>query len=257
MPFSTTPMPHGMRRSPPGQYVMLAVSDTGTGMAPEIMSAGVRAVLLDQAGGRRDRPRPVPGLRLRQAVGRAHQALQRARPRHDGEDLPATLARCRGPRGGASCRPRPRRGRDRAAWSRTMPPSGWRQVELLQDLGYRVLPAADAEAALAILSEGIPVDLLFTDVVMPGPITSRELARRARKLLPADRRSVHLGLHRERDHSRRPAGSRHAAAQQALSRRRAGAPCPAGALEREAARAGCRCDASRPQPLSSWWRTTP
>ena len=54
----------------------------------------------------------------------------------------------------------------------------------LLDLGYRVLPARDAASALAILQGGAKVDLLFTDVVMPGPLKSTELARRARELLP-------------------------------------------------------------------------
>jgi CheY-like chemotaxis protein len=51
-------------------------------------------------------------------------------------------------------------------------------VELLTDLGYAVLKAKDAKDALAI------IDLLFTDVVMPGPVRSPELARQARERLP-------------------------------------------------------------------------
>lgn len=57
-------------------------------------------------------------------------------------------------------------------------------VALLQDLGYRVLKAKDAQSALSIIESGAPVDLLFTDVVMPGPLRSPELARRAKTLLP-------------------------------------------------------------------------
>jgi CheY-like chemotaxis protein len=57
-------------------------------------------------------------------------------------------------------------------------------VDCLADLGYAVLKADNAEQALAILSSGVVVDLLFTDVVMPGPIGTRELARRAQELLP-------------------------------------------------------------------------
>ena len=41
-------------------------------------------------------------------------------------------------------------------------------VDMLSDLGYRVLKAKDAESALAIVESGVPIDLLFTDVVMPG-----------------------------------------------------------------------------------------
>jgi CheY-like chemotaxis protein len=57
-------------------------------------------------------------------------------------------------------------------------------VEMLSDLGYRVLKANDASSALAIIESGIPIDLLFTDVVMPGPLRSPDLARKARERLP-------------------------------------------------------------------------
>ncbi|MDR6642337.1 MULTISPECIES: response regulator [unclassified Luteibacter] len=57
-------------------------------------------------------------------------------------------------------------------------------VALLANLGYRVLKARDAQSALSIVDSGIPIDLLFTDVVMPGPLKSPELARKARERLP-------------------------------------------------------------------------
>src|SRR5690606_6961416 len=57
-------------------------------------------------------------------------------------------------------------------------------VSTLGNLGYRVLRAGDAQSALTVLQSGIHVDLLFTDVVMPGPLRSPELAHRARHLLP-------------------------------------------------------------------------
>lgn len=47
-----------------------------------------------------------------------------------------------------------------------------------------MLTAHDAASALAIVESGVAIDLLFTDVVMPGPLKSPELARRARELLP-------------------------------------------------------------------------
>ena len=43
---------------------------------------------------------------------------------------------------------------------------------------------SDAASALAIVESGVPIDLLFTDVVMPGPLRSPELARKARERLP-------------------------------------------------------------------------
>jgi CheY-like chemotaxis protein len=57
-------------------------------------------------------------------------------------------------------------------------------VDLLTELGYRVLKARDADSALSIIDSGVAIDLLFTDVVMPGALRSPELARQARLRLP-------------------------------------------------------------------------
>jgi CheY-like chemotaxis protein len=57
-------------------------------------------------------------------------------------------------------------------------------VEILSSLGYRVLKADNAESALVVLKSGLPIDLLFTDVVMPGELRSPELARQAKLLHP-------------------------------------------------------------------------
>ncbi|HEX7907648.1 MAG TPA: response regulator, partial [Paraburkholderia sp.] len=57
-------------------------------------------------------------------------------------------------------------------------------VELLTGLGYAVLKANDAEQALTVISSGVHIDLLFTDVVMPGALRSPEMARRAVEILP-------------------------------------------------------------------------
>jgi CheY-like chemotaxis protein len=46
----------------------------------------------------------------------------------------------------------------------------------LQALGYRTIAAQDARSALALVERGEPFDLLFTDVVMPGGTSGRELA---------------------------------------------------------------------------------
>jgi CheY-like chemotaxis protein len=51
-------------------------------------------------------------------------------------------------------------------------------ISVLEDFGYRVLSAPDGEAALSLLEHDAAVDLLFTDVVMPG-INGFEVARRA------------------------------------------------------------------------------
>jgi len=55
-------------------------------------------------------------------------------------------------------------------------------IMTISDLGYHVLSAADGVEALTIMRGDIPVDLLFSDVVMPGGINGFELVRRAREL---------------------------------------------------------------------------
>src|SRR6202034_3812711 len=56
--------------------------------------------------------------------------------------------------------------------------------DILTDLGYSVLKAENAEQGLAVISSGARIDLLFTDVVMPGPMNTREFARRAQEMRP-------------------------------------------------------------------------
>jgi len=57
-------------------------------------------------------------------------------------------------------------------------------VTTLRQLGYQALSAANAEAAIAILAGNDSIDLLFTDIMMPGGILGPALARRARELRP-------------------------------------------------------------------------
>lgn len=57
-------------------------------------------------------------------------------------------------------------------------------VAMLTGLGYRVLRADNAEAGLVIVKSGVTIDLLFSDVVMPGLVRSAELAEQARALIP-------------------------------------------------------------------------
>jgi CheY-like chemotaxis protein len=55
---------------------------------------------------------------------------------------------------------------------------------LLQQLGYRVAAVDNAAAALDVLAEGGAVDLVFSDVVMPGEMDGLALARRIRSDYP-------------------------------------------------------------------------
>jgi PAS domain S-box-containing protein len=58
-------------------------------------------------------------------------------------------------------------------------------VELLQQLGYRVLTAANGDLARQMLDDGARIDLIFSDVVMPGRTKSSDLATWARQQTPA------------------------------------------------------------------------
>jgi CheY-like chemotaxis protein len=57
-------------------------------------------------------------------------------------------------------------------------------VEILGGLGYRVLQAAEGAAALDLLDREPAIDLLFTDVVMPGGVNGRQLADEAVRRRP-------------------------------------------------------------------------
>jgi PAS domain S-box-containing protein len=57
-------------------------------------------------------------------------------------------------------------------------------VEILGELGYRIIAVRDASEALAVIESGISIDLFFTDVIMPGPLSSADVARRARDRRP-------------------------------------------------------------------------
>jgi CheY-like chemotaxis protein len=55
---------------------------------------------------------------------------------------------------------------------------------VLRELGYQVLEAADGASALRLLERSDRIDLLFTDVVLPGGMTGAVLANRARQVRP-------------------------------------------------------------------------
>ncbi|KQQ36235.1 diguanylate cyclase [Duganella sp. Leaf126] len=167
----------------PGQYVMIAVSDTGSGMSPEIMAQAFDPFFSTKPEGKGS------GLGLSMVYGFVRQSgghvqiysepgcgttVKLYLPRStDIEDAPAP--------------PEPRAvvgGQETILVAEDDEGVRATVVEMLGELGYRVLKAGDAASALSIIDSGIPIDLLFTDVVMPGPLRSPELARKARERLP-------------------------------------------------------------------------
>ena len=80
-------------------------------------------------------------------------------------------------------------------------------IEMVSDLGYQVLSAADGATALRLL-EAIPsCRLLFTDVVLPGGMNGRQLADQAPAAAARRESPVHHGLCPQRHRPSRPARS--------------------------------------------------
>ena len=167
----------------PGQYVMLAVTDTGSGIAPEIMEKVFEPFFTTKPEGR------GTGLGLSMVYGFVKQSGGHVKiysePGHGTTIrlyLPRSLVsedyvvtRDNGPITGGAETILVAEDDDRVRES---------VIDMLKELGYRVLQAPDAQSALAIIESGLAVDLLFTDVIMPGNLKSTELARMAIERLP-------------------------------------------------------------------------
>jgi PAS domain S-box-containing protein len=166
-----------------GQYVMLAVSDTGHGMSPEVMARALEPFYTTKPVG------TGSGLGLSMVYGFVKQSgghlkvyseigegstIKIYLPRsHEEEDVVTAVET------GLAVG-----GTETILVAEDEPAVRTTVVEMLGELGYRVLTANDATSALAVIESGVPIDLLFTDVVMPGPLRSPDLARKARERLP-------------------------------------------------------------------------
>jgi CheY-like chemotaxis protein len=102
-------------------------------------------------------------------------------------------------------------------------------LEMLRELGYRVLSAADGESALGQLDSAGTIDLLFTDVGLPGRLNGRQLADEARRRRPGLQRAVHHRLCPQRHRPPRTPRPRRRADRQALHLRCARREAAAGA----------------------------
>ncbi|MBY6265509.1 response regulator [Azospirillum sp. 412522] len=167
----------------PGQYVMLAVTDTGSGMPPEVQERAFDPFFTTKPEGH------GTGLGLSMVYGFVKQSgghvkiysemghgttIRLYLPRsQEAEDLPVAVDATSV--GGGS---------ETVLVVEDDEEVRHTVVAMLTDLEYRVLQARDAQSALAILESGVPIDLLFTDVVMPGPLRSPELARKAKERFP-------------------------------------------------------------------------
>ena len=164
----------------PGQYVMVAVSDSGCGMPSQVLARAFEPFFTTKEVGK------GTGLGLSMVYGFVKQSgghvtiyseLQQGTtvklyfPRYLGSEAPGSIEV-------VSAIPTAS-GDEVVLVVEDNSEVRSYSVMVLTELGYRVLEASDAHSALAILSSAARVDLLFTDVVLPGK-SGRLLAEDAR-----------------------------------------------------------------------------
>ena len=170
----------------PGSFVRIRVADTGTGMPPEVLQRAFEPFFTTKDVGKGS------GLGLSMVYGFVKQSgghieIDSAPGRGTRVDLylkktePEPVAEA--PKGEV----RTRAGGETILVVEDNAEVREIAVSFLQELGYRVIEAANGRAALAILKSNPAVDLLFTDIVMPGAMSGVDLARRATKLRPGIR----------------------------------------------------------------------
>ncbi len=170
-----------------GQYVMVAVSDTGSGISADHLKRVFEPFFTTKATGK------GTGLGLSMVYGFVKQSAGHVAVYSElGQ---GTTVRLYLPR--ASAEDTVAAGDDAAAADDALQGGSGRillveddadvrayALSQLQGFGYTVIEAADGPAALAILERRADIDLLFTDVVMPGGMNGRALADAARRLYP-------------------------------------------------------------------------
>jgi signal transduction histidine kinase/CheY-like chemotaxis protein len=170
-----------------GEYVIIAVTDNGTGMNIETLAQAFEPFFTTKAGGH------GTGLGLSQVYGFIKQSG--GHTKIDSEPGHGTTVKMYLPRAEVEYAAV----EDHAAAPEPQAPVASGQtvlvvedeekvrsasVEMLEELGYRVLEATDGSSALKLLDGKGAVDLLFTDVVLPGGMNGKELADEIRRMLP-------------------------------------------------------------------------
>jgi signal transduction histidine kinase len=165
----------------PGAFVMVTVADTGIGMAPEILERAFEPFYTTKEVGKGS------GLGLSQLYGFARQSGGTVKIASNvGCGTAVTIYLPKATRQAAQ--PEPAKPAAKPKGTETVlvveddPDVLDIAVATLTDLGYRILVAYDGVEAMAILERDEPIDLIFTDIVMPYGISGIQLARQARKL---------------------------------------------------------------------------
>ena len=169
----------------PGRYAVLSVTDTGEGMPPEVLSRVMEPLFTTKEEGKGS------GLGLSMVYGFMKQSGGAIRIRSlPGQGTTVSLvfpvAEQEVVAGPA---PRQARREDRAHGETILVVEDRAEVAelarlLLEDAGYGVLVAGNAREGLGHLEQAGRVDLLFTDLIMPGGMNGVALAREARRRRP-------------------------------------------------------------------------
>jgi CheY-like chemotaxis protein len=169
----------------PGQYVRLSISDTGSGMPPEVVARAFEPFFTTKPPGR------GTGLGLASVYGFVKQSAGNATiysepgcgttvnlylPVVATQEAPVDAASDKQPSAAAG---------ETVLVVEDNPEVRKLSLRRLALLGYRVVEADNGPAALALLDAGTEIDLIFSDVVMPGGMTGYELAHHAKQHLPA------------------------------------------------------------------------
>jgi len=171
---------------PPGPYVLLSVTDTGTGMSPEVMSKAFDPFFTTKPMGQ------GTGLGLSMIYGFAKQSGGQVRassvvgqgstlciylPRFEGEAVTEDIDVCRlqSPVCTAS---------ETVLVVDDEPTVRMLLMDVLAEQGYTVLEAADSVAGLKLLRSDVHIDLLITDVGLPGGMNGRQMADAGREVRP-------------------------------------------------------------------------
>lgn len=166
----------------PGPYVLVDVSDTGTGMPPEVVAQAFDPFFTTKADGK------GTGLGLSMVYGFVRQSNGHIRIDSaigQGTSVKLYLPRTDDPvaeaKEGGSVDPS---GSERILVVEDSDDVRHAVADLLTGWGYRVEVAENPDVAAALLRKDAAFDLLFTDIVMPGTMTAIELAELAQKLRP-------------------------------------------------------------------------
>lgn len=158
-----------------GEYVRVVVADSGAGMTREVLAQAFEPFFTTKADGQ------GTGLGLSMVFGFVKQSgghIDISSEVGQGTRVQLYFPRCLRPLPGETTAhdSQHRVGHEKILVVEDNEAVRGTAVELLREEGYQVLTAANGDAAMQMLLDGEPVDLIFTDVVMPGLIKSSDLA---------------------------------------------------------------------------------